>query len=98
MNDHEMAKKAAAEETGSPSAARNKISVYEANADSFDRTPGTLQPLDHFIRDGDIVRIVKLLHPCSEQFADWGSRFHLTAEAYFSPPYPSVAQTALGYP
>jgi hypothetical protein len=66
----------------------------------YDLTPMEMQSLDYYIKDSDVVSVVKQVmmtpvHP--HDWSDWAVNNPVEAPLFFSRPYPVVAVRLLGY-
>jgi hypothetical protein len=62
----------------------------------FDKTPRTLQSLDHYLVNNDVCSLVQTLFDNMEDWSKWAKENKVDADCYFSPPYCREA-ISLGY-
>jgi hypothetical protein len=66
----------------------------------YDQTPMEMRPLAYYIKDSDVVLVVKqvMTEPVyPHDWSDWAVNNPIEAPLFFSRPYPVVAVRVLGY-
>lgn len=77
----------------------NALNAYIVPPD-YDRTPTEMRSLNHYIKDGDVVSIVKqvMMKPVPpHDWSDWAANNPVEAPLFFARPYPAHAIQCLGY-
>ncbi len=79
-------------------AAGNTTDFYHVPDDYDETTNYGTDPMDKFILDEDIIRILQTVLGKKSVASTFFKKFKNIANVFFSQPYPAIAQEMLGFP